>query len=95
VINCASSTESYLAFNTIGEISADALSETERSVEHVGEKEHPEVSASRQHASVAYPFQDSGLVDWDGDHDPELLLNWSSLRSWLCVGIVSGMTCAV
>ena len=33
------------------------------------------------------------LVDWDGPNDPQNPMNWSGLRKWSTVALISTLTC--
>jgi hypothetical protein len=62
----------------------------------INEKGHPEDPSSPQDANAASPIHDDPtVVDWNSDQDTEYPLNWTSLRRWSGVGIVSTITCVV
>jgi hypothetical protein len=70
----------------------------EKDVEKEAGKDSAVTTPSRRSAESTYAIQapesenDSNIVWWDGENDPENPMNWSSFRKWSAIAIVSGVT---
>ena len=45
--------------------------------------------SSNEEAGESSQNEESHLVHWDGDYDPQNPLNWSPARKWTIIGLIS------
>ena len=69
-----------------GEIPSSSSTEGHEDSDYLGRNAHSDVEKKVFHESLPT------LVDWDGPEDPQNPMNWTSLRKWITIVLVSAVT---
>jgi multidrug resistance protein len=74
-------------------VQGSTTGQSERSSTHNSETDvEAEAACYAEKIQESQPEKDPNVVDWDGEDDPEMALNWSARRKWTYILMLASLT---